>query len=474
MDPFLDRLPDDLRSKIVGVANALPESLQIFEELYEYLVDNEDGRKMRKLGNTSAIDTKEEFWVPEQAQTIFKLEDVSVLFPVRKKMDVVLHLSSDANRPVLSLIREGRTEMSITNLGKNITMATFLAVAEKENKLYLFVRYTESVGNKYSDPLLIMLGKDVLLAQFKKAGILTNDVDDFTICIEYMRKQAILAGFRISDPFFSTPQSIKENPSFHVECHRGTKEGTLYFLPDHIIFGFKKPILLFDSSEIESITYSSITRLTFNVTMVTKAEQKFEFSMIDQNEYTKIDEYVKRKQVMDKSMSEELKAKSKNKSQQQSNESISSALEEAAQQIESESIGIAVVSDDNEDDDQNFEAESDLSDGSGSENESGENPEDEDEEDEEDVEEAEEADDAEEAEEEAEEHSLANVNKKTRSIGNLEKENEGRSPDNDTIQLRPSVERSDFSASLGLEDIPIELDGDDDDDDDEEGSGVEY
>lgn len=418
MDPFLARLPDELRSKVVGVVNVVPESLAVFEEIYKYasLDDGGQSRKTRKVKEVDQIDFK----VPDESQVIFSIEDASILSPVRKKLNFVLHLSPES-KPMISLIKGDKIELSITELKKNITMATFLPVAEKQNYLYIFINYANTVDNKYTDPVLMTLNKNTMLTQFKQSGFLDASVDDFTKCIEYMRKQAILAGFRISDPFFTNHQEAEQNSSFHVECHRGTKEGTLYFLPDHIIFGFRKPILLFNSSDIESITYSSITRLTFNVTLVTKDGSKYEFSMIDQNEYSKIDEYVRRKQVKDKSMSEELKAKSKNKANQD-NEDAPSALEEAAQQM-GNGPTLELNSDDDEEADQNFEAESDLSDGSGEE--SG----------------AEEAEDGEADSENGNEEGLTANNH--------------------------AVKEDDFE--VGLQDIPIEVD-----DEDDEGSGVEY
>lgn len=422
MDPFLEKLPDDLRSKVIGVVNIVPESLPVFEQLYMHAAANADqARKMRKLDGEELEHT-----APDENQIIFTIKDASVLSPIRKKLNFILHLSPQTRKPMLSLLKNGKPELTIKDLRTNIVMATFLPVAEKQNYVYIFISYENSIGGKHTEPILMTLNKNALLEQFRESGLLDSSVDDFTKCVEYMRKQAILAGFRISDPFFSSGSAANE--SFHVECHRGTKEGTLYFLPDHLIFGFKKPILLFKSVDIEAITYSSITRLTFNVTLITKGEQKFEFSMIDQNEFAKIDEYVKRKQVKDKSMSEELKAKSKSKGGQQNNEgdNVPSALEEATQQMENEAQAPNIRLDsDDEEEDENFEGESDLSDGSGVESEGEENGED--------------------VEPEAEHDDVLSDNRQFE---------------------QPEILAD--SADIGLEDIPIEVE------DDEEGSGVEY
>lgn len=471
---FLDDLPVDLQKKIKKVISILPNTLDTFKELYEFAINQHNqspnDSKRRKLNNNSyntSNNNKESSrsstaGYPDnltiqnmisQDDIIFQLKDVSVLSPLRKKLNFILHLSSIDKSPILSLERDSKIELSIHDLRSNIQMAVFLPVSEKPNLTYLLIKYAHS--NSYSEPILINLANDLILNQFHKFGILETSVTDFASCIDYIRKQAILAGFRISNPFSSNGDPI--HSSFSINCHRGTKEGTLYFLPDNILFGFKKPILLFDSNDIESITYSSITRLTFNMTLITKRGQTFEFSMIDQNEYTKIDEYVKRKQVVDRSMSEELKAKTKSKISNNNNNNMGSQdnnsidnsknnensldpnntnghqsiLEAATKQFEQSNTfnlnDVHLDLDDDEALDANFEAESDLSDGS-------------------EVEEVEEFDKEEEEEEnDLEEISHSIINNQQHSIN--------------------------MDLFTSLKDIPIEID---DNDDDSEGSGVDY
>lgn len=454
---FIESLPKELQNKIKKITAILPNSVEIFQELYDFGItqgQNQNGvdqgsPKKRKLDGSSSSNGKEAI-IP-QDNIIFKLKEVSVLSPLRKKLNLVLHLSHIDNKPMLSLEKDSKIELSISNLRANIKMATFLPVSEKPNLMYLFIKYvnpteTNSDGKVHSDPILITLTKDHILQQFHKNGILDISITEFNSCIDYMRKQAILTGFRISNPFVTNVGNEEIVQSFFVNCHRGTKEGSLYFLPDNILFGFRKPILLFDSSDIESITYSSITRLTFNVTLITKEGEKFEFSMIDQSEYTKIDQYVKRKQVIDKSMSEELKAKTKAKNHDGDGEDTPGALQEAAQQLEMEGSvdinGVDLDSEDNEENDGNFEAGSDLSDGSDNDDEDEDASEDLDENEEEDEQEADE-------EEDQEAEDLEEVS-------------------------APTLQIQDINMSSNLAGIPIEIGDDEDEDEDEDGSGVEY
>ncbi|CAD6642172.1 HN1_G0010540.mRNA.1.CDS.1 [Saccharomyces cerevisiae] len=450
---FLDELPESLSRKIDTVVRVLPSSLEIFEELYKYALnensnDRSEHHKKPRIDDSSDLLKTDEI---SETNTIFKLEGVSVLSPLRKKLDLVFYLSNVDGSPVITLLKGNDRELSIYQLNKSIKMASFLPVPEKPNLIYLFMTYTSCEDNKFSEPVVMTLNKENTLNQFKKLGLLDSNVTDFEKCVEYIRKQAILTGFKISNPFVNSTlvdTDVEKINSFHLQCHRGTKEGTLYFLPDHIIFGFKKPILLFDASDIESITYSSITRLTFNASLVTKDGEKYEFSMIDQTEYAKIDDYVKRKQMKDKSMSEELKAKSKSKGQATDGTADQpSILQEATRQMQDEKKA-GMFSDDDEENDQNFEAESDLSDGSGQESSDGA----------EDGEEAEEDDEEDDEEEDKKGQSAFNRDNSFASING---------------QPEQELQYKEFKEPLELEDIPIEIDNDDDEDD-EDGSGVEY
>ncbi|AMD19183.1 HBR282Cp [Eremothecium sinecaudum] len=338
-DGFLDQLPKELRAEVEKISKLLPEALPIFELVYQDGQNN--GNSKRKALKTDVSGKLND------SNVIFELKDISCLSPVRKKLNMTISLDADF-KPIIVFNKNNIAELIIKDLKDSVNYAVFLPFSEKKNLLYLYMRYQNPDGTN-PDPVLLTMNKEVVLKQFKDASKVPPEATDFSECMEYMRKQAILTGFRISDPFSNS----NGPPAFHVECHRGTKEGTLYFLPDHIIFGFKKPILTFDSNDIESITYSSITRLTFNVTLITKNQDKYEFSMIDQSEYAHIDEYVKRKQVKDKSMSDELKAKTTAKSQQAGEQS---ALKEATQQLkEQSSIKDIPLDSDDEEEDGNFE-----------------------------------------------------------------------------------------------------------------------
>ena len=471
---FLKEIPSDLRNKIEKITSILPDSITLFQEVYDFALNKNEPLQRKKPSPSKDIKSS----TLTKENIIFQLDNVSILSPIRKKLDFIFHIDSKNFEPMISLMKDSKIEYSFNNLTKNIKMATFLPVPEKSNIVYLYFECISSKDPKQQESILMALNKKITLEQFIEKKLILPNETDFKTCKDYIRKQAIMTGFRIIDSFSINGTTTKDNiqgqlKSFHVECHRGTKEGTLYFLPDHILFGFKKPILVFQSTDIASITYSSITRLTFNMTLITNDDEKFEFSMIDQSEYAKIDEYVKMKQVIDKSMSEELKAKKLKSSQQNGNTDDNedkSALKDAVAEMngttaDATNINNLAEDSDDEENDQDFQAESDLSDGS--ENDDDQDDEEEDENNGED--EAEEVGEEEEEEEDIQE--TKNIPQEDNSIEITEDE-----PSETNLQLTyPSttIEEEQNQPDVGsLEDIVVDLDEEDEDDEDD--SGVEY
>jgi hypothetical protein len=78
-----------------------------------------------------------------------------------------------------------------------------------------------------------------------------------------------------------------------------------------ILYGFKKPLAFFDFAAINSISYTAVLRNTFNLVIATQT-QEIEFSMLDQENYAGINEYVQKHGLQDASMAAERRAKKLN------------------------------------------------------------------------------------------------------------------------------------------------------------------
>jgi hypothetical protein len=92
-------------------------------------------------------------------------------------------------------------------------------------------------------------------------------------------------------------------------------QGYLFFLQRGVLWAFKKPLLYFSFTNIDSISYTSITTRTFNLSIRVQEDRggaEHEFSIIDQGDYAGIDAYIKSRKLNDASMAEQRRAKTFN------------------------------------------------------------------------------------------------------------------------------------------------------------------
>jgi hypothetical protein len=92
--------------------------------------------------------------------------------------------------------------------------------------------------------------------------------------------------------------------------------GYLFLLSTGILFAFKKPLLFFSFDTIDSVSYTSVLQRTFNLNVMARPNggseednQEFEFSMIDQADFSGIDTYIKRHGLQDASLADARRAK---------------------------------------------------------------------------------------------------------------------------------------------------------------------
>lgn len=121
------------------------------------------------------------------------------------------------------------------------------------------------------------------------------------------------------EKLFSSAQKQSRHPNekaVWVKAFRGSKEGHLYFLPNGILWAFKKPLLFLPHQKIAAISFTSVLTRTFNLTMdiymdgkTGEQNEQLEFSMLDQEDFENINHYIHRYGLQDRSMTEQHKAK---------------------------------------------------------------------------------------------------------------------------------------------------------------------
>ncbi|EGW30257.1 uncharacterized protein SPAPADRAFT_63102 [Spathaspora passalidarum NRRL Y-27907] len=186
---------------------------------------------------------------------------------------------------------------------------------------------------------------DYFKRQFKLCGI---DMINYLPCDFFNNKFTLNHDNAIALSVTNTPSLIM------VECHKGAKDGVLLLNSSYLIFGFKKPILIFQISQIKQASYTNITRVTFSVMFIVVTERNeertLEFSMIDQQFFQVIDDFIKLNNIKDDSYNEELKEKTDTKSD-------TAQAGDVATTTSTENNNVINVDDDDSEEDADFQDE---------------------------------------------------------------------------------------------------------------------
>lgn len=118
----------------------------------------------------------------------------------------------------------------------------------------------------------------------------------------------------------------RQPPALHVVAHLGSRDGCLHFLPEGILWGFRKPVAWLARERIARVAYTGVLQRTFNLTVSVlrvggdgRADagdsggdddvDDVEFAMIDQAEHAGVDAYVRKHGLQDASLANERRAK---------------------------------------------------------------------------------------------------------------------------------------------------------------------
>ncbi|KAF1814567.1 Rtt106-domain-containing protein, partial [Eremomyces bilateralis CBS 781.70] len=273
--------------------------------------------KKRKLDfDTTHTNGASGSWLDASASPAVSIQDVGFQMPQRKKLKLEwLGFSSSAPNTggIRAVGNSGDVEFGLS--WQDVDQMFCLPVPEKAKPSWNFVVMPVSSSNR--EPILWNTPepskKDI------EAGTATIQPQT---TIDSINQQ--LAGMnppkRVHLPDYEEFCG-QDNKSYKkgekrawVRAWRGTKDGYLFFLPQGILFAFKKPLLFIPLENIESISYTSVVQITFNlvvsfVVLGNEDPEEVEFGMIDQNDHTPIDAYVQKHSLQDTSMAAERRAK---------------------------------------------------------------------------------------------------------------------------------------------------------------------
>ncbi|KAH8730321.1 hypothetical protein GQ44DRAFT_645575 [Phaeosphaeriaceae sp. PMI808] len=272
---------------------------------------------------------------------------VSFSLPQRKKFTLELLDKKDGG--VRGVGADGKIEFSIA--WKDVDQVFCLPVPEKAKKQHNFIiipihgdgvnPVPEDREGPPVDPILWTFeeatGKNIVEGEDPGPGPLAEAIHHCLIQAG-TGKEVV---FPDAEDFASAvPESHrKSEKAYHVKAHRGSKEGYLFFTSVGILYGFKKPLAYFDFATINSIAYAAVLRNTFNL-VITIQTQEIEFGMLDQADYSGINDYVQKHGLQDASLAAARRAKklnvNKTKSKENSANGGAAAVADDAEEEEGE------------------------------------------------------------------------------------------------------------------------------------------
>lgn len=346
MASWLSDAIDDptLRNSVEELIQSYPNSSSVIRQLIDYFQNkiasssDEDEREHKKR-RVSLPATKSSLTV------VACIPDISFQLPARKRFDLVI-------TPTHLALTNTKTEDVEYQFVLNDFQLGACVPTPGPSKASTFVLFLNTPD---TDPVVFNVPhKGDLIIQRSTHHEKASDNDKHQHIIRLL---SVEARIKMTTPQKDTYSSsgVSSNGQRanedYISAYLKAKEGNLYFLPEGILYGFKKPTVFFPLSCIASTVFCSITQRTFDIALTvrrghqplgsslglgkTDDDTRIDFSMIEQSEYAAIDDYIKKARISDRSLDEEFKAP-ETKAAKEAKEQKTSNAQELADEDEEE------------------------------------------------------------------------------------------------------------------------------------------
>ncbi|GME31625.1 hypothetical protein GTA08_BOTSDO00866 [Neofusicoccum parvum] len=331
----------ELKKRVYSAIGESPQHQPLFSSISSYILQlrqappptngaaaGEPAAKKRKIDGPEAQKATVGAvgsWANSAAGADFALPDVSFSIPQRKKLNLQLVAAAsarDSSGGGIRVCSGGGANVEFGIGFKDVEQVFCLPIPEKAKRQWNFIVIPKNNDGVNTAPEGSAVAEQIVWTfqeptnKELEAGAEAGPEPMAERLNRFLAPFGKSVVFPTKDEFQSTiPQSHRKGElGFHVKAFRGSKEGFLFFTSVGIIFGFKKPLVYFSFGTVESISYTSVLQRTFNLNITTSPSgpeqkpQEIEFSMLDQADYTGIDQYIKHHGLNDASMAAQRKA----------------------------------------------------------------------------------------------------------------------------------------------------------------------
>ncbi|EGV62609.1 hypothetical protein CANTEDRAFT_115133, partial [Yamadazyma tenuis ATCC 10573] len=312
---WVDSLPQELKSNIITLIKQDTSNVSVLDSLYTYLTEEFENKK-RKISPkadsepTSSIKMLSDYSIQVnrkilEEETIFELPQISFQSPLRKKMNLLLHLlPENGANPILSIVNPttSEPELSYIQLDKAIKLCVLLPIlgmstveSKKNIGSLCFWLSDEAIPDPTkTDPIVCQINLDLVKKHLVKTGKIPATAESQMLeptqlegikpineaIIQFLTRQFKLCGINLINYLPScdinrnklrmskdtgvviSHRANNVNDMLLIEAYKGSKDGSLImvnqneFNPSYIGFGFKKPIMLFSLNDVVSFSFS--------------------------------------------------------------------------------------------------------------------------------------------------------------------------------------------------------------------------
>lgn len=309
-----------LRESVERLITAYPDSFGVIRDLISYYSaklsslsnDTEEREhKKRRIDSAPSISSFD---------IIATIPEVSCQIPARKKYNLIVSTTH------LVLVNSKTNEVEHQYPLNEFQLGTCVP-SPGPTKAFVFSLF---LAQPDTDPLVFTVSpKYDIIPPSAMAAAYSDGSDETPRALIALLMQK--AGIRmitqqrniyVSSGTSATTGKPSDEDRFHANAYLKAREGSLYFLPQGILYGFKKPTVFFPLDSIASTVFRGITQRTFDLVVSLKPGRRplgsslsfggddgqVEFSMIEHTEYPGINDYIQKLKINDKSMSEENRA----------------------------------------------------------------------------------------------------------------------------------------------------------------------